>query len=237
MTENYDMTALLQVSGLKKIYTTGTVQTEALKQIDLKVQQGEYVGIVGKSGAGKTTLLNMLGGLDAPTAGDIRVGDVHVHKLNEDGRSRWRCRTIGFIFQSFELIPDLSLLDNVMLPIDFLGAYHPKESEEKAAGLLEMVGLGDHILKKPSEISGGQQQRVAIARALINDPEILLADEPTGRLDEATSEVVFDIFDGISAKGMTLLIVTHDRGLEKKFDRIIRLSDGRIVEDSAEGKS
>ena len=236
MTE-HDMTALLQVSGLKKIYTLGTVETQALKQVDFKVQQGEYVGIVGKSGAGKTTLLNMLGGLDAPTEGDIRIGNVHVQQLNEDGRSRWRCRTIGFIFQSFELIPDLSLLDNVILPLDFLGEYHPKESREKAVSLLEMVGLGDHIQKKPSEISGGQQQRVAIARALINDPEILLADEPTGRLDEATSQVVFDIFDRISAKGMTLLIVTHDRSLEKKFDRIIRLSDGRIVEDSGEGQS
>ncbi|MBQ6519307.1 MAG: ABC transporter ATP-binding protein [Anaerolineaceae bacterium] len=218
---------LIEVRSLKKTYTEGSVSTEALRGIDLVVGKGEYLGIVGKSGAGKTTLLNMIAGLDNPTEGEILVGGKRVDQMNEVRKAIWRGRNVGFIFQSFQLLPGLSLLDNVMLPMDFCGLLN-RHSAEKAAELLRMVGLIDHIHKVPSEISGGQQQRVAIARALANDPALLLADEPTGRLDTTTSEVVFDIFEQVVAKGTTMVIVSHDHTLAERTTRTIRLTDGEI---------
>ena len=218
---------LIKIHDLKKIYRQGSVQTEALRGIDLTVNRGEYLGIVGKSGAGKTTLLNMIAGLDAITDGEIVVDGKRVDKMNEVRKAIWRGRSVGFIFQSFQLLPGLSLLDNVMLPMDFCGLLN-RHSSEKAAELLRMVGLIDHIHKTPSEISGGQQQRVAIARALANDPVLLLADEPTGRLDTATSEVVFEIFEQVVEKGTTMIIVSHDHSLADRTRRMIRLADGRI---------
>ena len=221
---------LIDIRGLKKTYRQGSVSTEALKGIDLRVNKGEYLGIVGKSGAGKTTLLNMIAGLDNLTEGEITVGGKRVDKMNEVRKAVWRGRSVGFIFQSFQLLPGLSLLANVMLPMDFCGRLD-RHSPEKAAELLRMVGLIDHIHKVPSEISGGQQQRVAIARALANDPILLLADEPTGRLDTATSEVVFDIFERVVAGGTTMIIVSHDHSLAERTRRMIRLADGRIADD------
>ena len=219
---------LIEIHGLKKTYRQGSVSVDALRGIDLSVRKGEYLGIVGKSGAGKTTLLNMIAGLDDLTEGEINVGGKRVDKMNEVRKAVWRGRNIGFIFQSFQLLPGLSLLDNVMLPMDFCGKLN-RHSVEKAAELLRMVGLIDHIHKVPAEISGGQQQRVAIARALANDPALLLADEPTGRLDTATSEVVFEIFEKVVEKGTTMIIVSHDHSLADRTRRMIRLTDGAIV--------
>lgn len=218
---------LIEIRGLKKTYREGTVETAALRGIDLSVRKGEYLGVVGKSGAGKTTLLNMIAGLDNPTEGEITVGGERVDKMNEVKKAVWRGRNVGFIFQSFQLLPGISLLDNVMLPMDFCGKLN-RHSAEKAAELLRMVGLIDHIHKVPSEISGGQQQRVAIARALANDPSLLLADEPTGRLDTATSEVVFEIFEQVVSRGTTMIIVSHDHSLAERTRRLIRLTDGII---------
>ena len=219
---------LIEIHGLKKTYRQGSVSVDALRGIDLSVRKGEYLGIVGKSGAGKTTLLNMIAGLDDLTEGEINVGGKRVDKMNEVRKAVWRGRNIGFIFQSFQLLPGLSLLDNVMLPMDFCGKLN-RHSVEKAAELLRMVGLIDHIHKVPAEISGGQQQRVAIARALANDPALLLADEPTGRLDTATSEVVFELFEKVVEKGTTMIIVSHDHSLAERTRRMIRLTDGAIV--------
>ena len=218
---------LIEIRGLKKTYRQGSVSSEALRGIDLCVKKGEYLGIVGKSGAGKTTLLNMIAGLDDLTEGEILVGGQRVDRMNEVRKAIWRGRNVGFIFQSFQLLPGLSLLDNVMLPMDFRGKLD-RHSPERAAELLRMVGLIDHIHKVPSEISGGQQQRVAIARALANDPVLLLADEPTGRLDTATSEVVFEIFEQVVSKGTTMIIVSHDHSLAERTRRLIRLTDGKI---------
>ena len=218
---------LIEIHNLKKTYRQGSVSTEALRGIDLCVRKGEYLGIVGRSGAGKTTLLNMIAGLDDLTEGEVTVGGHRVDKMNEVRKAVWRGRNVGFIFQSFQLLPGLSLLDNVMLPMDFCGKLD-RHSSEKAAELLRMVGLIDHIHKVPAEISGGQQQRVAIARALVNDPDLLLADEPTGRLDTATSEVVFEIFEQVVSKGTTMIIVSHDHSLADRTRRLIRLTDGKI---------
>ena len=218
---------LIEIHNLKKTYRQGSVSTEALRGIDLTVRKGEYLGIVGRSGAGKTTLLNMIAGLDDLTEGEVTVGGQRVDKMNEVRKAVWRGRNVGFVFQSFQLLPGLSLLDNVMLPMDFCGNLN-RHSSEKAAELLRMVGLIDHIHKVPSEISGGQQQRVAIARALANDPVLLLADEPTGRLDTATSEVVFEIFEQVVSKGTTMIIVSHDHSLAERTRRLIRLTDGKI---------
>ena len=225
MTNDSDI--LIEIRNLKKTYREGSVETEALRGIDLSVKKGEYLGVVGKSGAGKTTLLNMIAGLDKVTEGEISVDGERVDKMNEVKKAIWRGQKVGFIFQSFQLLPGLSLLDNVMLPMDFCGKLN-RHSHEKAAELLRMVGLIDHIHKIPSEISGGQQQRVAIARALANDPMVLLADEPTGRLDTATSEVVFDIFEQVVEKGTTMIIVSHDHSLAERTRRMIRLVDGKI---------
>ena len=223
---------LIEIHNLKKTYREGSVETEALRGIDLNVEKGEYLGVIGKSGAGKTTFLNMIAGLDNLTEGEISVGGQRIDRMNEVKKAVWRGRNVGFIFQSFQLLPGLSLLDNVMLPMDFCGLLN-RHSAEKAAELLRMVGLIDHIHKVPSEISGGQQQRVAIARALANDPILLLADEPTGRLDTATSEIVFDIFEQVVAKGTTMIIVSHEHSLAKRTRRLIRLADGRIAEPGA----
>lgn len=218
---------LIEIRDLKKTYQEGSICTEALRGIDLTVHKGEYLGVVGKSGAGKTTLLNMIAGLDSPTEGEITVGGERVDRMNEVRKAVWRGRKVGFIFQSFQLLPGLSLLDNVMLPMDFCGLLD-RHSEEKAAELLRRVGLIDHIHKVPSEISGGQQQRVAIARALANDPILLLADEPTGRLDSATSESVFEIFEQVNETGTTMIIVSHDHSLAERTKHLIRLADGKI---------
>ncbi len=220
---------LIRVQNLVKTYPTGTGPFEALHAIDLVVRQGEYVGVIGKSGAGKTTLVNMLSGIDRITSGEVFVNGTAVHALAEDELSRWRGRSLGVVFQSFHLLPMLSLRDNITLAMDFGGRYRRGQSESKAMDLLAQVELEEHAHKPPAYISGGQKQRVAIARALANDPPLLLADEPTGRLDSVTSETIFKIFDDLIAQGKTIVMVSHERTLARRVHRVIELEDGAIV--------
>jgi putative ABC transport system ATP-binding protein len=210
MTERDASQALIKIKSLVKTYPTGAGPFDALRGIDLTVYPGEYVGVIGKSGAGKTTLINMLSGIDQITSG-----------LN-----------LGVIYQSFNLLPMLSLRDNITLAMDFCGRYRPGKSEQKAIQLLEEVELADHAHKPPAYISGGQKQRVAIARALANDPAVILADEPTGRLDTATAETIYEIFDRLIGQGKTILMVSHDRSLSKRVARVVELADGQIVSDT-----
>ena len=220
---------LISLRGVKKTYATGGVEVQALKGIDLEVHAGEFLGILGKSGAGKTTLVNMIAGLDHLSEGQVIVNDVNVQSLNESDLALWRGKNIGVIFQSFQLLPTLNLLDNIMLPMDFCGLYQPRASYERAMYLLEQVELKDHALKLPSAISGGQQQRVAIARALVNDPPILLADEPTGRLDTTTAETIFNLFENLIGQGKTIIMVTHDHSLADRTTRALTIADGLIA--------
>ena len=218
--------------GVVKAYHTAAGELRALKGIDLDVQAGEFVAIIGKSGAGKSTLINMITGVDHLTEGEVLVGGTPVHKLSENEMSMWRGRNLGVIYQSFHLMPTLTLLDNVMMPMDFCGLYRPRQSAARALDLLRQVELEEHASKLPSAISGGQQQRVAIARALANDPPVIVADEPTGRLDSATAETIFQIFTRLVEEGRTILMVTHDASLAERVSRSIYLADGEIVEDS-----
>jgi putative ABC transport system ATP-binding protein len=212
---------------VKKAYHTPAGDFWALQEITLEINAGEYVLIVGKSGAGKTTLTNMVTGVDRLTQGEVVVSGMRVHDMSENDQALWRGRNLGVIYQSFQLMPTLSLLDNVLMPMDFCGLYRGRSSVERAESLLEQVGLADHMYKLPAAISGGQQQRVAIARALANNPPIIVADEPTGRLDSQTAGVIFDIFETLLRQGKTIVMVTHDRNLVK---RVLRLPQGRVVE-------
>ena len=223
---------LIQVSRLTKTYHDGTVAMDALHAVDLTVYPGEYVGVIGKSGAGKTTLINMLSGVDQITSGDVIVNGTAVQTLKEDDLALWRGLNVGVIYQSFNLLPMLNLRDNITLAMDFCGQYRRGKSEQKAMDLLDSVELAEHAHKPPAFISGGQKQRVAIARALANDPPLILADEPTGRLDSATSETIFRIFESLVRQGKTILMVSHDRALSRRVDRVIELADGQIVSDN-----
>jgi putative ABC transport system ATP-binding protein len=222
---------LIRMRQVIKRYRTAAGEFEALHGIDLDVFPGEFLGIVGKSGAGKTTLINLLTGVDHLTSGEVWVGDQPIHRLDENRLALWRGRNVGVIYQSFHLMPTLSLLHNVMLPMDVCGLYRAGQSERRALELLRMVELEDHARKLPSAISGGQQQRVAIARALANDPALIVADEPTGRLDSATAETIFAIFTQLVAQGKTILMVTHDFSLAMRTSRNLRLADGSIAGD------
>jgi len=220
---------LIRTCGVVKAYPTPAGLFCALKEIDLEVQAGEFVSIQGKSGAGKTTLVNVITGVDHVTAGEVWVGEPPVHRLGENQLAAWRGRSLGIIYQSFHLMPTLSLLDNVMLPIDLAGDYHPRHSRQRALQLLAQVGLEAHADKLPRQISGGQQQRVAIARALANDPALSVAAEPTGRLDSANAENGFQIFEALVAQGKTILMVTHDESLARRTPRRLVLEDGVIL--------
>lgn len=220
--------SLVEIKDLDKIYSTAAGDFTALNEINIEVKRGEFLGIVGKSGAGKSTLVNMITGVDHLTSGEIWIDGVPVHTLNEDEMALWRGKNVGVIYQSFELMPTLSILDNVMLPMDFCGLYVNGESQERAMELLRMVEMDDQHHKVPSTISGGQKQRAAIARALANDPALIVADEPTGNLDTATSEIVFEMFEKLVQQGKTIIMVTHDRSLAKRFDRVLRITDGEI---------
>ncbi len=184
--------------------------------------------MVGKSGSGKTTLINMIAGIDRPTGGEIWVGGTAVHSLSEGQMAVWRGRNIGIVFQFFQLLPTLTLIENVMLPMDFGGMVAPRQRRERALHLLDLVGIADHARKLPSAVSGGQQQRAAIARALANDPPLIVADEPTGNLDSKTAEDVFSLFERLVTQGKTFVIVTHDVGLAKRVHRTVVISDGEI---------
>jgi putative ABC transport system ATP-binding protein len=224
---------LLRLRGVVKYYQTAAGEFKALSNIELDVYPGEFLGIIGKSGAGKTTLINMLTGVDHATEGEVWIDSTSIHSMDENRLALWRGRNLGIIYQSFYLMPTLSLLHNVMLPMDVCGLYRRGQSEKRALELLRMVELEDHAYKLPSAISGGQQQRVAIARALANDPPIILADEPTGRLDSMTAETIFQIFERLISQGKTILMVTHDRSLAQRVSRILHLVDGQIVDTVA----
>lgn len=220
---------LIRLRGVKKVYQSAAGELQALKGIDLDVYPGEFLAILGKSGAGKTTLINVLSGVDRLTEGEVWVGDTPVHRLDENQLALWRGRNLGIIYQSFHLMPTLSLLDNVLLPMDFTGGFRGRKSAERALELLRQVELEEHAHKLPSAISGGQQQRAAIARALANDPALIVADEPTGRLDTVTAEVIFNIFLKLSEAGKTIVMVTHDASLARRVTRTLRLVDGELA--------
>jgi putative ABC transport system ATP-binding protein len=219
---------VVETEGLKKIYKLGKVDVTALNGIDLKIFRGEYISIMGPSGSGKTTLFNMIGGLDKPTEGTVYVDGVDISKLDSYELAWLRNRKIGYIFQTFNLIPTLTALENVMLPMIFAGVSR-EERIKKAKELLELVGLGDRLHHRPMELSGGQQQRVAIARALANDPSIVLADEPTGNLDLRTGRQIIDLLKQLnSERKVTVIAATHDLKMIDVSDRIFWIRDGRI---------
>ena len=220
---------IIDLRDVVKAYRTDAGDFVALKGIDLAVAEGEFIAVIGKSGAGKSTLINMITGIDRPTSGEVFVSGTATHKLSENAMARWRGKNIGIVFQFFQLMPTISNLQNVILPMDFCGMYTRRERKERAMDLLARVGLADHAYKLPSAISGGQQQRVAIARALANDPAIIIADEPTGNLDSQTADAVFEQFDGLIAEGKTIVLVTHDMELTSRVHRIVYLTDGEIA--------
>jgi putative ABC transport system ATP-binding protein len=227
--------ALIELRDVMKAYETGAGDVTVLEDVNLRVQPGEFVGVVGPSGSGKSTLLNMITGIDRPSEGEVFVGGQAVHGLSENELARWRGRQVGVIFQFFQLLPTLTVLENVMLPMDFCNVYKRRERRERAMALLEQVGIADQADKLPSALSGGQQQRAAIARAIANDPPVIVGDEPTGNLDTGTADEVFALFKGLVRQGKTLIVVTHDRDLSSRMDRVLHLQDGRIHRDENNG--
>lgn len=224
--------AVAQLEAVRKIYykPDGSVMVEALRGIDLTIRSGEYVAIMGASGSGKSTLMNLLGCLDTPTSGVYLLDGQDVTTMDDEALSVFRGRTIGFVFQAFNLIPQLTVEDNVAVPL-YYQSVPRKERLERATAALELVGLGDRLGHRPRELSGGQQQRVAIARALVGDPVVLMADEPTGNLDTATGEAILQTFEDLHAKGLTIMMVTHDDEVSARCERIVRLRDGLIESD------
>ena len=227
---------LIEMRDVVKIYSTAAGDFNALKGINMQVAAGEFVGIIGKSGAGKSTLLNMITGVDHATIGKVIVNSegsaVSVHEMSEDKVALWRGQTMGVVFQSFQLLPMLTLVENITLSMDLIGNFRPKQSRERALELLRLVEIEEHADKLPAFISGGQQQRVAIARALANDPPILVADEPTGSLDSVTADHIFEVFEHlVTDQGKTIVMVTHDQSLETRFSRTMRIVDGELDQD------
>lgn len=239
---------VFHLTEVVKVYRTAAGGFRALNGISLDINEGEFLGIIGKSGAGKTTLLNMISGVSEITSGEVRYfvngknnhpeksKFVSVHAMTEDELALWRGRNLGIVYQSFELMPQMDLVNNIMLPQDFTGSYQPKISHERALELLELVELSEHAHKKPAQVSGGQKQRVAIARAMVNDPAVILADEPTGNLDTITAETIFRIFERLARQGKTIIMVTHDQNLASRFSRWVQISDGEILSNEVEGK-
>jgi ABC-type lipoprotein export system ATPase subunit len=222
---------MIDLRHVDKYYQSAAGDYHALKDIALCICGGEFVSIIGMSGSGKSTLLNMITGIDRPTTGEVFVNGTAIHKMNENQLAGWRGENLGIIFQFFQLLPALNLMQNVILPMDLAGKYKPRERRERAEHLLEMVGLAEQMHKLPSMVSGGQQQRAAIARALANDPPVLIADEPTGNLDSKTAETVFTLFNQLVAEGKTVIIVTHDSSLARHAHRTALIADGEIVNE------
>lgn len=221
----------IELSDVLKRFSLGATEITILKGVSLRIAAGEAVSIVGPSGSGKSTLLNMITGIDRPTRGAVMVGGQAIHTMSENQLARWRGQNLGIIFQFFQLLPALTLLKNVILPMDLAGKYKARERRERALHLLAMVGLADQANKLPGMVSGGQQQRAAIARALANDPPLLVADEPTGNLDTAAAQRVMALFAHLVGEGKTLLMVTHDKALAQQLPRTIELVDGTIAHD------
>lgn len=229
------MEPVIALETVSKIFATPAGPLEILKGVSLNVQRGEFVAIVGPSGSGKSTLINMVTGIDRPTRGAVQVAGAQLHALNENEIARWRGKNVGVIFQFFQLLPMLTIVENVMLPMDFCNTYPTSARHARAMRLLEQIGMADQANKLPSAVSGGQQQRAAIARALANDPPLLVADEPTGNLDSKTADAVFGMFGALVGQGKTLVMVTHDRELATRIPRVVRVQDGRIVSDETNG--
>ena len=223
--------SLIHLHDVIKSYETGAGKFTALKSVNLSIGRGEFVAIVGKSGSGKSTLLNMITGIDRPSSGEVIIAETPIHRLSEGQLAVWRGNTLGVVFQFFQLLPTLTVIENVMLPMDFCNKYASNERKARAMHLLEMVEMSSHAYKLPTAISGGQQQRVAIARSISNDPALILADEPTGNLDSRTADSVFRIFEGLVAQGQTVVLVTHDADLAHRVGRTITITDGQIVSD------
>ncbi len=236
MAESNGQAPIVEIKEVVKRFPVGDSEITILKGVSFQVQTGEFVSIVGPSGNGKSTLLNMITGIDRPSSGEIIVTGKPIHKMSEDRLAAWRGENVGIIFQFFQMLPALSLLQNVILPMDLSNKYKPKERRERAEHLLATVGLADQMQKLPSMVSGGQQQRAAIARALANDPPLLIADEPTGNLDSATSHDVFDLFAEVVGKGKTMLMVTHDKELAQRVPRVVEILDGKITRDEFLGR-
>jgi len=220
---------LIELRGVTKSYDVASGKFLALDQIDMQVDAGEFVAVVGKSGSGKSTLINMITGIDNPTSGKVFVAATAVHALDQEQLAVWRGRNVGIVFQFFQLLPTLTIAENIILPMDFCNTFPVNERRKRAMSLLEKVGIAEQADKLPSDLSGGQQQRAAIARALANDPPLIVADEPTGNLDSQTSDAVMQLFADLALEGKTVLMVTHERDLTRYFTRSIALSDGVIV--------
>jgi putative ABC transport system ATP-binding protein len=226
---------LVRIVDLVKSFPVGGGEVTILKGLNLEVKNGEFVSIVGPSGNGKSTLLNMITGIDRPTSGQVIVSGLEVNKMSENKLAAWRGQHVGIVFQFFQMLPALSLLQNIILPMDFARKYSPRERRERAMYLLELVGLADQANKLPSMVSGGQQQRAAIARALSNDPELIVADEPTGNLDTRNANDVFDLFIKLIKEGKTMIMVTHDKELSRRVPRVVEITDGKITRDEFVG--
>jgi len=222
---------LIRMRNIDKVFKTASGEVRVLKNINLDIRKGEFISVVGRSGSGKSTLINMLTGIDHPTRGSVQAGQVNIHQLGESEMSTWRGHNLGIVFQFFQLLPMLTLLENVMLPMDFCNVYPASKREERALQLLDLVGLAALAYKKPGMISGGQQQSAAVARALANDPPILIADEPTGNLDSRTARQVMQLFQNLHESGKTIIMVTHDQNLAKQAERVLAISDGELVHE------
>ncbi len=227
-------TKLIELNGVSKAYDVAAGKFLALKNVDMQVGAGEFVAVVGKSGSGKSTLINMITGIDSPTSGEIFVAATPVHNLNQEQLAVWRGQNVGVVFQFFQLLPTLTVSENIILPMDFCGVIPARERKDRGFALLEKVGIVEQADKLPSDLSGGQQQRAAIARALANDPPIIVADEPTGNLDSHTSDAVMQLFSELAAEGRTVVMVTHERDLTRFFTRSITLADGAIIRSGNE---
>ncbi|MDT8304414.1 MAG: ABC transporter ATP-binding protein [Anaerolineae bacterium] len=228
-------TTMIDLRNVSKAYQTPAGPFWALKGIDLQVAPGEFISVVGKSGSGKSTLINMFTGIDHPSGGEAIVAQTRIGELNEEQMAMWRGRNLGIIFQFFQLLPALTIVENVMLPMDLSGVYAEAERAERAMHLLELVEMADDAHKFPSAVSGGQQQKAAIARALANDPPVLVADEPTGNLDSRAADGVFGLFESLVAQGKTILMVTHDDEMAARVPRTVTLADGLIVDEVRRG--
>jgi putative ABC transport system ATP-binding protein len=221
---------LITLTGISKTYQNAAGSFTALKDINLNFYTGEFIGVIGKSGSGKSTLVNMITGIDRPTTGNVLVGDNNIHAMRESAQARWRGLNMGVVFQFFQLLPMLTLVENVLLPMDFCDKYDHEKRVERAMDLLEMVGLDDVAHKLPGSVSGGQQQSAAIARALANDPPIIVADEPTGNLDVRTADSVYEIFTTLADEGRTIIMITHDPEIEERLSRKVIISDGEVID-------
>jgi putative ABC transport system ATP-binding protein len=224
---------MINLRSLSKIYSTPAGAYTALRDINLHIAAGEFVAVVGKSGSGKSTLLNLVGGIDSPTSGTLEIGRTSLQSMNQNLLAGWRGRNVGFVFQFFQLLPTLTVVENVMLPMDFNRGYPVRERRKRALDLLDRVGATPQANKLPAALSGGEQQRVAIARALANDPPVILADEPTGNLDSVTAGAVLELFRVLATSGTTVVIVTHERDISRVVDRRVELADGSLITDSA----